>query len=165
MAKMKDRISKILREEGMTAAKFADEIGVQASSISHIISGRNKPSSDFLVKLLERFRGINAEWLMTGKGEMYKSEISTRIQTSPTGIYTGDNTLFSDSPKVVNSVGKQLDNNTVEDFQEAESADNVGMENINSDSEKIKSDKLERTVEKIVIFFSDKTFESYNPHK
>ena len=56
---MRSRISKILQEEGMTASKLADEIGVQASSISHIMSGRNNPSIDFVQKLLERFRAIN----------------------------------------------------------------------------------------------------------
>ncbi|HQL70889.1 MAG TPA: helix-turn-helix transcriptional regulator, partial [Bacteroidales bacterium] len=70
---MKDRIAKILQEEGLTGARFADEIGVQASSVSHILSGRNNPGTDFLIKILERYRGINPEWLLMGKGEMYKT--------------------------------------------------------------------------------------------
>ncbi len=70
---MKDQIYKIMEAEGLSPAKFADEIGVQRSSISHIISGRNKPSYDFIIKILGRFSGINAEWLLTGKGSMIKS--------------------------------------------------------------------------------------------
>jgi len=73
---MKDQISKIMEAEGMTPAKFADEIGVQRSSISHVLSGRNKPSFDFISKVLKRFSGINAEWLITGKGSMIKSQNS-----------------------------------------------------------------------------------------
>lgn len=165
MKKMKDRISKILREEGMTAAKFADEIGVQASSISHIISGRNKPSSDFLVKLLERFRGINAEWLMTGKGEMYKSDSSPRLQTSSTGIYTGENTLFSETKKDDNVIVDTVENTSIDESEAIKSDDKSTFEKLSTESDQIKTDKQERTVEKIVIFFSDKTFESYNPHK
>ena len=70
---MKDQLNKIMEAEGMNPAKFADEIGVQRSSISHILSGRNKPSFDFISKVLKRFSGINAEWLITGKGSMIKS--------------------------------------------------------------------------------------------
>ena len=73
---MKEQIHKIIEAEGLTPAKFADEIGVQRSSISHIISGRNKPSYDLIMKIIERFRGINAEWLLTGKGSMIKSSES-----------------------------------------------------------------------------------------
>lgn len=76
---MKDQILRIIEAEGLTPAKFADEIGVQRSSISHIISGRNKPSYDFIMKIIERFRGINTEWLLTGKGSMIKSSSSDLI--------------------------------------------------------------------------------------
>lgn len=70
---MKEQLHKLMEAEGLSPARFADEIGVQRSSISHILSGRNKPSYDFLMKILERFKGINAEWLLTGKGNMIKS--------------------------------------------------------------------------------------------
>jgi len=73
--KMKDQLNKIMEAEGMTPAKFADEIGVQRSSISHILSGRNKPSYDFITKILNRFSGINADWLLTGEGSMIKSTV------------------------------------------------------------------------------------------
>ncbi len=75
---MKERILKILSNEGLSATRFADIIGVQRSSISHIISGRNKPSFDFISKTLEKFPGINAEWLINGKGNMYKDDILER---------------------------------------------------------------------------------------
>ncbi|MDP4223940.1 MAG: helix-turn-helix transcriptional regulator, partial [Bacteroidota bacterium] len=46
-------------------------IGVQPSGISHILSGRNKPSLDFVLKMLERYPFISTEWLLFGKGSMY----------------------------------------------------------------------------------------------
>lgn len=67
---MEDRIRKILKEKNLSASKFADEIGVQRSSISHIISGRNKPSLDFVRKVLLKYPDLNADWLVTGKGQM-----------------------------------------------------------------------------------------------
>jgi transcriptional regulator with XRE-family HTH domain len=84
---VKDQILKIIEAEGLTPARFADEIGVQRSSISHIISGRNKPSYDFIAKILKRFKGINAEWLITGNGMMIKStEAPLSIQPDLFGI-------------------------------------------------------------------------------
>ena len=164
---MKDRISKILREEGMTATKFAEEIGVQASSISHIISGRNNPSTDFVIKLLERFRGINAEWLLTGKGEMYKSTI-TGVKPDENNIYTGKDTLFS-SPPSVSEVNSPIANSSEidgfdDDEPESPQKPFIADESVVSSPIKTTS-HTEKTVEKIVIFFTDKTFKSYNPHK
>ena len=90
---MKDRIVKIIELEEISSSKFADEIGVQRSSISHILSGRNKPSLDFINKILSRYRNINADWLLTGRGEIHKEfkheykheeeEINTNTNNEP----------------------------------------------------------------------------------
>lgn len=69
---MKERLIQLLDLEQLTPSKFADIIGVQRSSISHVISGRNKPSFDFLQKTLKAFPGLNAAWLMLGEGTMYE---------------------------------------------------------------------------------------------
>ena len=53
---------------GETASSFADKIGVQRSSISHILSGRNKPSLDFVLKVLAQFPEVELYWLLNGKG-------------------------------------------------------------------------------------------------
>jgi transcriptional regulator with XRE-family HTH domain len=71
---MKDRIQQFLHHTGYTATRLADELKVQRSGISHILSGRNQPSYDFLIRLLNRFPDISADWLLTGKGNMYKSK-------------------------------------------------------------------------------------------
>ena len=72
---MKERIEKIMEVEQLSASKFADAIGVQRSSISHIISGRNKPSLELVNKILQQYQHINADWLLLGKGEMIASDI------------------------------------------------------------------------------------------
>ena len=69
---MKERLIQLLDLEQLSPSKFADIIGVQRSSISHVISGRNKPSFDFLQKTLKAFPGLNASWLMLGEGTMYE---------------------------------------------------------------------------------------------
>ena len=70
---MNKRIELILKTKNISASKFADEIGVQRSSISHILSGRNNPSLDFIQKILKRFPDINSSWILTGSGTMYNS--------------------------------------------------------------------------------------------
>ena len=59
-----------MKREGLKSSVLADEIGVNRSTISHVISGRNKPSIDFLKKLLYKYPHINANWLITGLGSM-----------------------------------------------------------------------------------------------
>jgi len=71
---MKDRIIQFLRSENKTSAQFAEEIGVQPSSISHIISGRNNPSLDFIMKLLTKYPYLSSDWLLFGKGTMLREK-------------------------------------------------------------------------------------------
>jgi len=69
---MKERIIEFLRSENKSSAQLAEDIGVQPSGISHILSGRNKPSLDFIIKMLEKYPYLSTEWLLFGKGVMYK---------------------------------------------------------------------------------------------
>jgi len=69
---MKERILEFLRAENKSSAQLAEEIGVQASGISHILSGRNNPSLDFVLKMLEKYKYLSSDWLLFGKGRMYK---------------------------------------------------------------------------------------------
>ena len=63
------RLQKVIDYYGESASSFAEKIGVQRSSISHILSGRNKPSLDFVLKVLSSFPEIELYWLMNGKGK------------------------------------------------------------------------------------------------
>lgn len=69
---MNSRIQKFIEAEGLTAARFADAVGVQRSNVSHVLSGRNKPSFDFIEKMLLKYPALSSEWLILGKGSMYK---------------------------------------------------------------------------------------------
>lgn len=72
---LNERISKVIEYSNLTPSEFADEIDVQRSSISHITSGRNKPSLEFIIKIKSRFPELLWDWLVTGEGEMLKSEL------------------------------------------------------------------------------------------
>jgi len=66
--KFAERLKKVMEYYHVSAASFADEINVQRSSISHLLSGRNKPSLDFVLKVLERYKEVDLYWLLNGKG-------------------------------------------------------------------------------------------------
>ena len=68
------RLEKVIHYYGLSASSFAEKIGVQRSSISHILSGRNKPSLDFIMKVLSSFPEVDLYWLLNGKGNFPNQE-------------------------------------------------------------------------------------------
>lgn len=80
---MNTRLQQFLELENLTPARLADMLGVQRSGLSHILSGRNKPSYDFLTRILTKFPHINADWLMTGRGKAYRESNESVIISAP----------------------------------------------------------------------------------
>ena len=68
------RIKKWIENKGLKSSSFADKIGVNRATISHVLSGRNKPSIDFLDKMIRAFPDLNSNWIVSGDGLMYKSD-------------------------------------------------------------------------------------------
>lgn len=88
------RIEKIRNNHKLTAASFATKIGVQRSAMSHILSGRNKPSLDFLIKIYDAFDDVNLEWLILGE----TSHLPEKIENKSNSI---DNQLNEELNKIV----------------------------------------------------------------
>jgi DNA-binding XRE family transcriptional regulator len=109
---MENRIQNIIDKYGLSSNAFAKEIDVNRSTISHILSGRNKPSIEVLQKILKRFPDVSANWLLLGQGAIDDTNLASSSQV----------------PK----------ENTIE---------------------KVKS------IDKIVVFYSDNSFEEYKPNK
>lgn len=133
---MQDQIQEILRREDLSSSQFADKIGVQRSSVSHVLSGRNKPGYVFIQKILESFPGINAEWLITGYGDMYK-----QIRPSKE--------LF-DGPYSETSPAKDEKKLTAK-------VEKPGLNEQITDREPM----IKREVERVIVFYTDKTFREY----
>lgn len=76
-----NRLQKVIDFYDETASSFAEKIGVQRSSISHILSGRNKPSLDFVMKVLHSYPEVELYWLLNGKGNFPDSD--TKISDTP----------------------------------------------------------------------------------
>ncbi|MAY83432.1 MAG: transcriptional regulator [Flavobacteriales bacterium] len=92
---LEERFRYIMKLNQLSASAFADEIGVQRSSISHILSGRNKPSLEFIQKVLKRFPKVDANWLINGTTSVDKSEIGNQKseieETSPSPYIESEN--------------------------------------------------------------------------
>jgi len=142
---MKDRIVKFMSQEGLSATKFADEIGVQRSSISHILSGRNNPSFEFIQKILSRYKSISAEWLILGTGTMYKKAEQMNLFNQA-------------STQVLSNQQSNLNQPLIEKASSPE---------VDKKSETLPEPEIlaSKKVDKILVFYSDKTFEEFNPTK
>jgi transcriptional regulator with XRE-family HTH domain len=143
---MKDRLLEFLKSENKSSAQLAEEIGVQPSGISHILSGRNNPSLDFVLKMLEKYKFLSTDWLLFGKGTMYKEN---QMQSLFNGMDTIE--LKPDSRTVTNEPDKlEIERNLVE-------RDLVKLKL--TDVEK----KEKSSISRIVMFYDDKSFEEYLP--
>jgi transcriptional regulator with XRE-family HTH domain len=174
---MVDRIQLILRVNNLTASRFADEIGVQRSSISHILSGRNLPSLDLIQKILKRFPDINSEWLLNGTGTMIKNLQPDLFNSDKSAveeeIKPQESIFTQEIPKSENvdeKTEKQLFTDKKLDPEASEKSINKNFpgdiqENIKENGLKMVSESVKNVseIEKIVIFYSNKTFREYFP--
>ena len=85
---MKDRFKQILEHTGASASEFADKLGVQRSAVSHILSGRNNPSLEFLQKVLIHYPQISPDWLLLGTGNItrYSSVNANNQKEAPSKL-------------------------------------------------------------------------------
>mgnify|MGYP002515217550 CR=1 FL=1 len=153
---MKDRLRQFLAAENISQAQFADTINVVRASVSHILAGRNNPSFDFIKALMLNYPRLNVEWLMFGKGKMYKD--------LPETIKTADNRQDSD---LLFNDDYDLFEDPVSPASEANSGPAVDKENlnkkilsdINNTNTTIQNTVHQRNVKKILILFDDGTFQ------
>ncbi|MDC3345121.1 helix-turn-helix domain-containing protein [Flavobacteriaceae bacterium] len=111
-----NRLKKILNYHQLTASLFADKIGVQRSSISHILSGRNKPSLDFILKVTNTFTDVDIYWLLNGKGEFPKEQEPTNKVFLPNESSIVE-TSNSKSSKKMNRIVVFYEDGTFEEYK------------------------------------------------
>ena len=157
---MNDRILLILKYKNISAAKLADDIDVQRSSISHILSERNKPSLEFIQKILKKYPEISPEWLISGKGPMLKNpelfaENPLTVAVPPNEEKIPDNF----QPQVI-----QVPEVLIE-MPEKETVVKKEPAHEHKEANKEKAPGKTRSIEKIVVFYTDNTFKEYFPEK
>ncbi len=148
---MKERIRLFLEKENISSARFADKIGVQPSAVSHVLSGRNKASLDFILKMLNTYRDLDTEWLLFGRGEMYRKNSVPEHE-----VQAGPGSLNDETPD------RRIRN--LFDFD----GDNPGIINDDKGIEPVKNDDTsanEQFSELIVVLFPDGTYREYKRGK
>ena len=102
---IQERLKIIIKTHGLSAASFADKVGVQRSSISHIMTGRNKPSLDFIQKTLAAFPRVNGDWLVTGRkleenSPANKNEAVEEVKNEPKSSEKEDKVPINNKRKI-----------------------------------------------------------------
>lgn len=134
------RLEQIMENHGLTASAFADKVGIQRSSLSHLMSGRNNPSLDLVMKIVGEFPEADLYWLLMGVGS-YPKQAGAIAPPSSVGndraaVASVANDLFSDLPE-----------NRPEEIHPQE-----------------KTTTASREIERIIIFYNDGTFGEYRPN-
>jgi transcriptional regulator with XRE-family HTH domain len=111
-----EKLEKILQYYGLTASGFADRVGVQRSSLSHLLSGRNKPSLDFILKIIDAFPEVDLNWILLDQGTFPKSKNTP----TPTETISSENKEIAEASKTSESEIKSLHHNKLELFDEEE---------------------------------------------
>lgn len=158
---IKDRIRMIMEREKVPPRVFAETIGVQQSTLSHILNDRNKPSLEVVMKVHQTYSYVNLEWLLYGKGEMLaaSSEDSSSAATSPlNGDYQPS--LFDENAVNPSKEAIALENRKEMTFR---SAENAPKEIVKQEIRYI--EKPARKITEIRIFFDDNTYETFRPEK
>lgn len=144
---IKDRLAHIMRAKNLTATQFAEMMQIQPSNVSHLLSGRNKPSLDFLIKLKDNFPEYSFDWIILGKKPITVSERLSDIKD--------DKSRFVESSQSNENIAYEglfelVEDNTKE-IQEAK------QENLNSD--------FSKKIKQIIYIYEDNTFEIYDSRK
>lgn len=172
MLSEKERIEKIMQHENISSGQFALEIGIQNSTLSHILNNRNNPSLDVLKKILNRFQNISSDWLILGQGPMFRQEKHSQSlslfenldeNTSESGtldLFDHQNSATVSLPKenemLKNMEKTSLKVETISNLTEKEEPVPTSPPPV-----KIVEVKIEKSVKKIILYYTDNTFQEF----
>ncbi|MGO4819075.1 helix-turn-helix transcriptional regulator [Flavobacterium sp. W22_SRS_FP1] len=149
------RLEIILEYYSLNASAFADKIGVQRSSLSHLLSGRNKPSLDFILKILEVFPDVDLYWILNGKGSFPKiNEATPNLESKQSNEIVPESANPISEPVVSEHLFSKENNTSKE-----------GLKNPKKEEvQNIVNESISEEVEKIVFFYKNGTFKEFKPN-
>ena len=155
---MEDRIRKFMEYKGITPSELADTIGVQRSNVTHVLKSRNKPSFQFIEKMLQIYPDLNAKWLLLGTGPMVETTVK-------------DRTLFdqlTEPARTQNPLPEKTEiKPPVEEYAPVETKEITAPPPIEKKiGNNVIQDQFfspEKPVERLIVFFKDQTFKVYYP--
>jgi len=147
------RIEILLEYYSLSASVFADKLGVQRSGLSHLMSGRNKPSLDFVMKITESFPDVDLYWLLNGAGDFPKKEGAAQIISQ---------LVVQPDPAPAQPKAEPVE--VVQDlFSAAAEVPQQANENKKPNEVIEKIISAPGDIERIVVFYKNGIFKSYNP--
>lgn len=170
---MEDRIQKFIEFKGISPSELADTIGVQRSNVTHVLKARNKPSFQFIEKLLQAYPELSAKWLLLGTGNMIDSTVKVS-RTLFDAVPEPDSVSALRKPDEIMDEKrenlKQIEKQEVVAEMKAESTHEV----TDNESEKEQKKTIpgpeefyssEKPIERLIVFFKDQTFKVYYPSR
>ena len=148
------RLEIVMDFYSLTGGSFADRIGIQRSSLSHLLSGRNKPSLEFVMKIVSVLPEVDIDWILNGKGVFPKSSKSNNVAADPPQVIATPSLLFPED----------LENIEPKKMPEAKQID-ATVEINNTIVDNLVEQIQTVAIENIVIFYSDGTFSDYKKRK
>jgi transcriptional regulator with XRE-family HTH domain len=171
----KERLEKIFSHYNLTPATFAEEIGVQRSSLSHLLSGRNKPSLDFILKIEQRFEAVDFYWLLQGKGSFPKNlahektaETQPEKTEAPTPLFEEKKIVQKEPEKTLSLFDEDKPNELEkleieEELKETVETDNNQAQN-RPETRSTDLNPVDKSViAQVMFFYEDGTFERFSP--
>lgn len=152
---MRERIQKIIESEGITAAEFADAIGVQRSNVSHVLNGRSNPGFLFIQKILEVYPRVNSRWLITGSGNVYENNSNSstgNVNPKPAipNLFSTTELQNTETKKPISLPTKPIESSNSKEFNEVTNVKELEV-------------GKQKSISKVLIFYSDHTFDDYRP--
>ena len=164
-----DRIALILEDKHLTANEFAMRLKVQSSNISHIITGRNKPSFSFLEKLALEFPEISTDWLIRGEGSMYITTDINAISNDETDV-AKDGSIVGEAHPYQGSLFDLFEEKTVSSDQAEDPVSQVELPSIKETERKTEeiSDIVAvkapaSRIKSIIVYYNNGSFEEFLP--
>jgi len=157
---MNKRLLQFIDAENLSQSQFADILGVARASISHILSGRNKPGYDFIESIMLHFPSLNIEWLITGQGKMYKSlsGSSQPNKIAPEPVVEEDDLFANLASSNQESEASYSPVEMIADQQSATVAAKVQTA-AQTVSPAAPAQKVGKAVSKLIIFYNDGTYQ------
>ena len=176
----RERIELLMKCYNLSSTQFADKTGIQRASVSHILSGRNKPSLEVMLKIYEAFPGLDMKWLMTGVGEepVSVTPVANDVVEQPASvsIFSGleslsvendehlplMNTVFAEP---VTPVVKKTRVQPEVQRQTDASASQSEKRRTTQPRAAVQSPVVQRKIKEVRVFYSDGTYEVLIPER
>lgn len=146
----------------VTALELANNIGVQPSSVSHILSGRNKPSLDFVNKLLDKYPQVNFDWLVNGRGNMLKSSGEEESGRNLFSFAGASEDLSSSEEEKAEQIAEHNPQKQPTRNRKSKAKESLSV----SQNDYLQPNQSQsKQISRIMVFYTDNTFEEFTPCK